>query len=129
METMLTNSPITVITLTRHRPGFLQDRVDPDQATFRNSTVIDSGDPIFLVDQNLRLIDRRILLTLLVPEDFTPEEVDQNTCPNDKMLEVLVRNRLKVTSSRLPTVRYYLGGISNGDEQLRGRRSDINDTT
>jgi len=112
-------------------PGtnILQDRVDPDQTTFRNSTVMDSDDPMFLVDQNLWLIDRKILLTLPVPEDFTPDEIDHNTCPDDKMLEVLVRNRIDITSSRLPTVRYYLGGISNGDEQPRGRLSGIDDTT
>jgi glycosyltransferase involved in cell wall biosynthesis len=97
--------------------NILQDRVDADQSTFNNSTVISDGDPVFLVDQNLWLIERRLLVDCPINEDFSDADIAANTCPDDKMLEALVRNRVRIVSSRRPTVRYYLGGISNGDER------------
>lgn len=95
----------------------LQDRVDTRQTLYRNSTVLGSDDPIFLVDQNLWLIQREVLVAAPIPQEFSEEEIAQNTCPDDKMLETLVKNGVNIVSSKLPTVRYYLGGISNGDEQ------------
>jgi glycosyltransferase involved in cell wall biosynthesis len=97
--------------------NILRDRVDPRQISFRNSTVLEPGDPVFLVDQNLWLISRDILMRFPIPEEFSEREISENTCPDDKMLELFVRNGIPIVSSNLPTVRYYLGGISNGDER------------
>jgi len=100
--------------------NIMHDRVDAIQKDFTNSTEITPNDPVFLVDQNLWLIDRNILLEHPLPENFTEAEIASNTCPDDKMLEVLVRNGIAIESTRIPTVRYYLGGISNGQRHEEG---------
>jgi hypothetical protein len=71
-------------------------------------------DPIFLVDQNLWLISKEILTSFPIPEIFSAIEIANNTCPDDKMLEHLMDNGVEIRSNELPTVRYYLGGISTG---------------
>jgi glycosyltransferase involved in cell wall biosynthesis len=101
----------------------LRDRVDSEQDGFRNSTVMDASDPVFLVDQSLWLIRRDLMLEFPIPETFSDEDVAANTCPDDKMLEVLVRAGVKIVSSGLPTLRYHVGGISNGDELPLARSS------
>lgn len=101
--------------------NILKDRADCDQDGFRNSTVMADDDPIFLVDQNLWLVSREILQRYPVPEDFTQAEIDANTCPDDKMLEALMRNGVAFESTDRPSVRYYLGGISNGGERTPSR--------
>jgi glycosyltransferase involved in cell wall biosynthesis len=95
-------------------PGthILLDRVDPVAPTFRNSTVMTEADPTFLVDQNVWLLRRELVLRLPFPERFQPEEIADNTCPDDKFLELLVRNGVRAYSTGRPTVRYFLGGIS-----------------
>jgi hypothetical protein len=74
-----------------------------------------SADPVFLVDQNLWLVRRDLLLENPIPEEWSEEDIEANTCPDDRMLEVLVRAKVPITSSGLPTVRYYVGGISAGE--------------
>ena len=97
--------------------NILLDRVDQDQSSYRNSTIMMGDDPVFLVDQNLWLIERNLLQHLQIPEHFTEEEIAANTCPDDKLLQLMVRNGIRIISTGRPTVRYYLGGISNGQEQ------------
>lgn len=95
----------------------LLDRVDRDanQASL-NSTVMTDGDPMFLVDQNLWLISRDILIANPIPEIYDAEDIAANTCPDDKMLAALVRAQVAIGASGLPSVRYTVGGggISNG---------------
>jgi glycosyltransferase involved in cell wall biosynthesis len=102
--------------------NILQDRVDAVQSSFRNSTVMSNEDPVFLVDQNLWLVKRSLLQRFPIPDSFSEDEIRANTCPDDKFLEVLVRHRVKIAASRRPTVRYYLGGISNGFEREAARQ-------
>lgn len=96
-------------------PGtnIVRDRIDPVQSSFRNSTVFRPDDPVFLVDQNLWLVQRDVLLETPIPEGFTPRDLAQNTCPDDKMLEALSRAGILIASNGAPTVKYYLGGVSN----------------
>lgn len=101
--------------------NILKDRADCEQDGFSNSTVMADDDPTFLVDQNLWLVSREILLRHPVPEEFTQAEIDANTCPDDKMLEALMRNGVAFESTGQPSVRYYLGGISNGEERTPSR--------
>jgi glycosyltransferase involved in cell wall biosynthesis len=91
----------------------VRDRVDPVQSTFRNSTMMRAADPVFLVDQNLWLIRRGVLLGTPIPEEFTEQELDDHTCPDDKMLEALYKRGIPIASNGAPTVKYYLGGVSN----------------
>jgi hypothetical protein len=96
-------------------PGtnLLLDQVGPEAPTFRNSTVMEDSDPTFLIDQNVWLLRRELMLRLPFPEHFTEVEIAENTCPDDKLLEVLVRNGVPLHSTGAPTVRYFLGGVSN----------------
>lgn len=91
----------------------LRDRVDPGQTAFRSSTVIGPKDPIFLVDQNVWLLRRDLLLKTPIPELFTEEEFGNNVCPDDKLLQALCKRGVEIISNGAPTVRYYLGGVSN----------------
>jgi glycosyltransferase involved in cell wall biosynthesis len=94
--------------------NILHDRADPlRSSSFRPSTVIQATDPVFLVDQSAWLIRRDLLLELPIPETFTEEEIEANTAPDDKLLHVLLMNDVPIFSTGLPTLRYYLGGVSN----------------
>lgn len=93
------------------------DRVDGGAgADASNSTVMDDDDPVFLVDQNLWLVRRDLLLAVPVPEDFSAMDIAENTCPDDKMLAALIAAGVEIRSTGRPTVRYTVGGggISNG---------------
>jgi glycosyltransferase involved in cell wall biosynthesis len=96
-------------------PGtnILLDQVDPAEPTLRNSTVMDVSDPTFLVDQSVWLLRRELVLRLPFPERYSAAEIAANTCPDDKFLEVLVRSGVPLYTTARPTVRYFLGGISN----------------
>lgn len=106
--------------------NLLLDHVDSDQTRFANSTIMSAEDPIFLVDQNVWLIRRELLLRYPIPELFSAVDVAANTCPDDKLLETLVRHDVTIASNCKPTVRYYLGGISNPHcaSGLRRREGD-----
>jgi glycosyltransferase involved in cell wall biosynthesis len=90
------------------------DRADPVRpSSLRTSTVLQPDDPVLLVDQNVWLIRRELLLDLPIPETFTEADFAVNAAPDDKLLEVLMDNDVRIVSTGLPTVRYYLGGVSN----------------
>ncbi len=94
------------------------DRVDRgSMASAPNSTVMGAIDPVFLVDQNLWLISRALLIDVPVPEVFSATDIAENTCPDDKMLAALTVAGVKIRSSGRSTVKYTVGGkgISNGD--------------
>ncbi|HXM51482.1 MAG TPA: glycosyltransferase, partial [Pyrinomonadaceae bacterium] len=92
----------------------LKDRAGPSGFTpFRNSTILSSHDPVFLVDTSVWLLERSLLLRFPVPETFSEEDLLKNNAPDDKFLELLLENKIPIVSSGLPTLRYYLGGVSN----------------
>ncbi|MGW0761014.1 glycosyltransferase family 2 protein [Streptomyces sp. NPDC002814] len=98
-----------------HGTNILLDRADPARpgAKFSTSSVMQADDPVALVDQSVWLVRREVLLRLPIPETFTEEEHAANTGPDDKLLKTLMDNGVPMVSSRLSTVRYYLGGVSN----------------
>jgi glycosyltransferase involved in cell wall biosynthesis len=91
------------------------DRADPvpPGSAFRTSSVLQAQDPVALVDQSTWLVRRDLLLRWPIPEVFTDAEYQANTAPDDKLLQTLRDSGVPLVSSGLPTVRYYLGGISN----------------
>jgi glycosyltransferase involved in cell wall biosynthesis len=92
----------------------LKDRAGPGGLTpFRNSTILSGRDPVFLVDTSVWLLDRDLLMKYPVPETFSQEDFQNNTAPDDKFLELLLENEIRIVATGLPTLRYYLGGISN----------------
>jgi hypothetical protein len=106
-------------------PGtnILLDRADPRRPgdAFRTSSVIRAEDPVALVDQSVWLVRRELLLRLPIPETFTEAEHLANTAPDDKLLRTLQDNGVPIVSTGQPTVRYYLGGVSN--RITRGRQA------
>ncbi|SPF05735.1 glycosyltransferase family 2 protein [Streptomyces sp. MA5143a] len=101
----------------------LLDRADPRRPgdAFRTSSVIRAEDPVALVDQSVWLVRRELLLRLPIPETFTEAEHLANTAPDDKLLRTLQDNGVPIVSTGQPTVRYYLGGVSN--RITRGRQA------
>ncbi|MBB5078753.1 glycosyltransferase family 2 protein [Nonomuraea endophytica] len=98
--------------------NILMDRVDPVRpSSFRPSTVLQADDPVFLVDQSAWLIRRELLLAAPIPEEFTEEDFISNTAPDDKLLQVLMDRGVAIHSTGQPTLRYYLGGVSNNYRQ------------
>lgn len=95
----------------------LLDRADPDQTGYRNSTIMMDDDPVLLVDQNVWLIERGLLLKLPIPTVFSPADIAADTAPDDKLIETLLRNQVPIARTDRPTVEYYLGGVSNPHNQ------------
>lgn len=92
----------------------LRDRAGPAGLTrFVNSTVLSAHDPVFMVDTSVWLLDRTLLAAHPIPETYSEQDVDDDTAPDDKLLEVLLAHRIPIVASGLATLRYYLGGISN----------------
>jgi glycosyltransferase involved in cell wall biosynthesis len=92
----------------------LKDRAGPFGFTqFRNSTILSSRDPVFMVDTSVWLLARSLVLEHPIPEEFSEQEFIDNVAPDDKFLELLLRHRVRIVSTDLPTLRYYLGGVSN----------------
>lgn len=99
--------------------NILRDRAGPLlPGPFRNSTVISPADPVYLVDTSVWLLERALLMRHPVPEKFTRRDVQDGTAPDDKLLEVLLMNGVRIATNGLPSVRYYLGGVSNSDRHL-----------
>lgn len=94
--------------------NILADRAGPyGYGEFRNSTIANYSDPVFLVDTSVWLLDRNLCLQYPVPEEFSDNDFEANNAPDDKFLEQLLRNDIPIVSTGLPTLRYYLGGVSN----------------
>ncbi|WP_185909553.1 glycosyltransferase [Streptomyces sp. WAC01280] len=92
----------------------LRDRAVPiDVSVFRNSTIMTSRDAPFLVDQNIWLMRRDLMLAHPIPDIFSERDLDENMGPDDMQLKVLLSQRIPIASTGEPTVRYYLGGVSN----------------
>jgi len=93
----------------------LHDRADPirPDSEVRNSTIMAAEDPLVMVDMSAWLLSRDLLLRIPVTETITHRDVVLNNAPDGLLLEALLRDGVPVHSTGLPTLRYYLGGISN----------------
>jgi glycosyltransferase involved in cell wall biosynthesis len=92
----------------------LKDRAGPYGLTpFRNSTILSSRDPVFLVDTSVWLLERSLLMKYPFRETFSEKDRRDNTAPDDMLLQSLLEGGVRVVATGLPTLRYYLGGISN----------------
>lgn len=76
-------------------------------------STIESG--INLVDTNVWLIKRAILLKNKIEENFTQSDWLNIICEDDKMLLSLIKSQIKICCNNVPSVKYYLGGYSNSD--------------
>ncbi len=73
----------------------------------------DSG--VNLVDTNVWLIKREILLKNKISQDFTHTDWLNIICEDDKLLFSLLDSKVKICCNNVPSVKYYLGGYSNID--------------
>lgn len=73
----------------------------------------DSSGGINLVDTNVWLIKREILLKITIPVDYSYQDWLNIICEDDKMLQSLIDSNVKIFCNRVPSVKYYLGGYSN----------------
>ena len=106
--------------------NILMDRTDAIRPgmQIRPSSVMRPEDPVCLIDQNVWLMRREIMLRNPMPVNFTEEDYRINEGIDTKLFRTLLNNGVSLASSGLPTVRYYLGGISNNrirrpDKRLR----------
>ena len=92
----------------------LRDRAGPMLGgRFVNSTIAEPSDPVLMVDHSTWFVHRDLLLDHPLPEQYAPEALDRNDCPDDCLLEALLRANAPIVCSQQASVRYYLGGISN----------------
>lgn len=92
----------------------LRDRAEEyTTGRFVNSTRFQRGDSFYMVDQNVWLVDTAVARRTPYPERFNAADWLDDTCPDDKWLEALLRSGTRMASSQRATVRYYLGGMSN----------------
>lgn len=83
--------------------NIFQDRADPK----------DQPDGIRMIDSSVWLFDRNLLIQHPFPETYTEKEIRSNVYEDDKLLELLQEQEVEISSTGLPTVKYYLGGYSN----------------
>lgn len=94
--------------------NILHDRAEPlGHGRLRNSTIVTATDSIHMVDTSVWLIDRELMRRYPVPDVMTEVDIEEWMCHDDKHLELLLRNGVRIASTGLPTLRYYLGGNSN----------------
>lgn len=74
---------------------------------------IGTSAPIRIVDTSEWLLERCLLLKIRFPMNFTYTDYKDIITEDDKFLRKLVSNRIPIISTRLPTLKYYLGGYSN----------------
>ncbi len=85
----------------------------PGPGRMVNSTVAGVNDPVMLVDTSVWLLKRDLLVHCPIPEDFNRQDDEEGTCPDDKLLAALLARRTRIVMTGRPTLRYYLGGMSN----------------
>lgn len=86
-------------------PGsnIVKDRVDP----YNNPNSIRSA------DTGEWLFERELLIKYPFPETYTAEDIASVITEDDKLLSLLVDNKIPVMCTNKPTLKYYLGGYSN----------------
>lgn len=72
-----------------------------------------SREGINIVDTNVWLIKRNVLLKNKIPSGYTKDDWLNIVCEDDKMLEQLILGGVRIHCNHVPSVRYYLGGYSN----------------
>lgn len=94
--------------------NILRDRAAPGWvAPFRSSTELRASDPLFMVDQNTWLVRRALAAEHGFPERYSEDDPMVEMAPDDKFLRRLLEARVPIAGTGEPTIRYYLGGISN----------------
>ena len=89
--------------------NIMKDRVDPNSDK--------SG--IRIADTSEWLVKTAVLRGIRIPEEFTYQDWLDNLAEDDRLLEALGDGR-RIACTRLPTLKYYLGGYSNDFDESSG---------
>ena len=73
-----------------------------------------SSEFIPAVDTSEWLLERSLLLEVPVPEEYSEDDCIRLRGEDDKLLDALLVRKEPIGCSRTATLRYYLGGYSNG---------------
>lgn len=75
----------------------------------------------YTVDTNVWLLRAELFADKDIPNEYTQDDYDECRPEDEKMMELLINNNVKVLSNEEPTVKYYLGGYSNEcDDPIEG---------
>lgn len=80
---------------------------------------------INMVDTNVWLIKKEILLKNKISQDYTHADWMNIVCEDDKLLLSLINSKVRICCNNVPSVKYYLGGYSNMDF-IKGKAKAIN---
>lgn len=90
--------------------------LDPESAVVRDALVsIHDGRDYGMVDCGEWLLERDLYLSLRLRTSRTPEEIERRIGEDDLIRATLRQRGIEVACSRLPTVLYRVGGMSNCD--------------
>jgi glycosyltransferase involved in cell wall biosynthesis len=73
--------------------------------------------PAHTVDMGAWLLRRRLLAEVRLREDYSPAEVQAGVGEDDKLMVDLLARGVPVACTEVASLRYYLGGFSNGLQQ------------
>lgn len=84
-----------------------------------SNTIADRADPLSapdraqMVDMGEWLFSKKLLLAYPFKENYSHEDFVNMIPEDNKLLQALMEGEIKISSTKLPTLRYYLGGYSN----------------
>ncbi|MDO5568563.1 MAG: glycosyltransferase family A protein [bacterium] len=70
----------------------------------------------FTVDTNVWLLRAELFCDVKIPSEYSIDDYEECRPEDEKMMELLIKNNVKVLSNDKATVKYYLGGYSNESE-------------
>lgn len=75
----------------------------------------------YTIDTNVWLLRAELFNDKYIQTEYTQEDYDECRPEDEKMMELLIKNHVKVLSNKEVTVKYYLGGYSNeSDDPIEG---------
>ena len=75
----------------------------------------------YTVDTNVWLLRAELFNNQEIENKYTEEDYEECRPEDEKMMELLIKNNVRVLSNQMPTVKYYLGGYSNeSDNPIEG---------
>lgn len=75
----------------------------------------------YTVDTNVWLLRAELFDNKMIQREYTEEDYNECRPEDEKMMELLMKNNIKVMCNKEVTVKYYLGGYSNEtDDPIEG---------
>ncbi|NEN94791.1 MAG: glycosyltransferase family 2 protein [Moorea sp. SIO3I7] len=90
-----------------------------DAVVYDGPRVSDDPRNVATVDMNEWLFRTKSLLRIGFNAEFTQEELDNQVGEDDKILNKILNIDFRFACSQQATVKYYLGGVSNSDDNYR----------